>query len=660
MANEGDDWRNHPIISLGPGQGEAVVDVNADNQLVLPPGETNAQYYGQTVRDAMRAGANTGTFGMYNRAVGAGDVLLGNAPDYSTAVKAMADKEAQARERSPLAATGADVGVSLAGGAGLARAGVSSVPYLASRWGRVGTGLGNMFDTGALAGAQAAGNTYTGNPSDYIANAGEAAAWGAPFGILTPIPGAVTEGAWRGLATQRAPSGQYIPPRLAEAGRADAPGLAEIAAGTRGERAMLPDAGPALLGTGRGAVLDPVGQGQVSLINNLTARNLSSPQYVSGSTNRIFGPEPPSLLRIQRDAIQPEIDKLSPLYNAAYNQATRVDTKPLANWLDTEIINSTGEARTELKRIRADLDIEGNPGILDPNPRKLGAVRSDINALLRKDQATPGGTLQDNTRRLLNEADRQSTAELQAKVPGIRQLDSRRAELGARYDALNPDSAGSRIFHNPEGVTPTDFADRLAEASVPKGANATTQEPLYMRTAARAALARVLGTNRDDLAALERVLATPQDYNSQKLVTMFGQGPADQIAAVLRNERTARESYQQIVQGSKTATTLASQKALDAASGRLPLDASIAGLTSRGLGWAKDQIFKAQAAANRDRIAQYLAATNPRDVARNARELLAIQPSRDVSARLARTIMQGGYRGGVAGMVPKPQVEEGY
>jgi hypothetical protein len=64
-------------------------------------------------------------------------------------------------------------------------------------------------------------------------------------------------------------------------------------------------------------------------------------------------------------------------------------------------------------------------------------------------------------------------------------------------------------------------------------------------------------------------------------------------------------------------------------------------------------LFQAQANAQRDRIAGFMAANNPAEVQAAARQLLAIQPQRDTRAALVRTMMQGGGRGASSGFIPK-------
>lgn len=655
-----DEWEYNFVVRPGPGAGESVVQTSPDEQLVLPPGHTAQSEAAQTTFDALRAGANTGTFGSYDRAAGAVNALRGAAPDYETGVNEQVRLSEAARARSPWASGAADVATMGAGGLGLARAGVTAVPHIASRLGRLGASAG---EGAVLGGLESAGHTYTGRPEDYLAAGAKGAAMGSLFGLGAPAVGAAAEGAYRGLMPGRLtpPPGMpawmgTIPPRLAEAGRADAAGLTELAAGTRGPRVMLPDVGPATLGTAQGSVLNPVGPGQTALIRALEARNTEAAPYIDTSVRRIFGQS--VVPEFEQEAIRARMTALGPQYDRLLNgpNVRAVDTAPIANWLEAEAINSRGKRQAAAVSVRNMLDISGNRGTLDPHPRTLQAVRSDIKNTLRDRE----GTLTAAERSLLEEADRRMTAELHVRVPGIKRIDDAYAELGAQERALDTRSAGSRIFDTAREsvIRPEQLQRTMAEAAVPKGSAGASAEPMRLRQAARAELDRIVGTNRDDLAALERVLAQPQDYNSRKLATMFGQDRADRIAQVIRDERAARNTHTAVVGGSQTAQRQAAMASQDAQSGRLPLDLTLTGAVTRGVGWAKDQLFQAQAAAQRDNIARFLASRNPIEVQAAARQLLAAQPSRDARAMMARTLAQGGFRGTSAGFVPKEERTE--
>jgi len=143
----------------------------------------------QTVDDAVRSAANTVTFGGADRLAG---YMGGAGTDAEVA------KSAAARERSPIASTVGDV----AGSAAIPGLGAET---LAAKYG--GGALARALaygGTGAVTGAaQGAGNTYTGNPSDYLRNAGI----GGGVGLLTGAAG----GALLGQRPSLPPAAATIP-----------------------------------------------------------------------------------------------------------------------------------------------------------------------------------------------------------------------------------------------------------------------------------------------------------------------------------------------------------------------------------------------------------------------------------------------------------------
>jgi hypothetical protein len=160
----------------------------------------------ETANDFGRAVSNAATFGMANRAKAYIETLKEGGPGtYDASLEDQVKRSEQARERSPYASVAGDVYGSLAiPGFGAEAAAARLGGGLLAR----GVAYGG---TGALTGAlQGAGGTYTGNPSDYLENAGVGAAIGAPlgavggamFGARPRVSAAETPSAAR-LATER-------------------------------------------------------------------------------------------------------------------------------------------------------------------------------------------------------------------------------------------------------------------------------------------------------------------------------------------------------------------------------------------------------------------------------------------------------------------------
>jgi hypothetical protein len=191
MAKD-DDWVYDPPPQQSP------------DRIVRPPYEAGALDRFKTVDDAIRAGANAFTFGLADRGAGAGDVLIGRAPNYDAGVNAQVQLSKEARERSPYASIAGDVAgtaaiPSLGGGPAIAARLGGGVAARAAGYGLEGAGIGA---------AQGAGNTYSGDPSDYAKNAGMGAIFGGVSGAATG-----------GLLGPRAPTSTVRPPTAAQLDR---------------------------------------------------------------------------------------------------------------------------------------------------------------------------------------------------------------------------------------------------------------------------------------------------------------------------------------------------------------------------------------------------------------------------------------------------------
>jgi hypothetical protein len=129
-----------------------------------------------------------------------------------------------------------------------------------------------------------------------------------------------------------------------------------------------------------------------------------------------------------------------------------------------------------------------------------------------------------------------------------------------------------------------------------------------MREGARAEIDRLVGTNVNDLNTLERKIGTPQDWNSQKLETIFGEGPVANVAKALMDNRKFRQSYQDIVQNSQTAQRLASSAAMEGGKGgNIPHDTTLTGIGLKAVNLVAKAISGASNANTKDEIGKLLA-----------------------------------------------------
>jgi hypothetical protein len=587
----------------------------------------------QTFEDVARSASNAVTFGQMDRIRAGIDVATGDQPNYD---KALADavrksKEAETAAGPFLTSTGQAIG-GLVGGGALPAAGVTLIRQTQPLALKAMAGLAEGGFYGAV---QGAGNTYTGNLNDYASNALMGGVLGGGIGLGAPVVGRVGSAAYHKLANRGAFGG--VPKPLADAARADAQGLA-VAANTPG--AMLPDAGPSMLGVTQGAYAGATGPGKTALEASLRARDRAVPTQVRGTVNQLFGGSPiPSHVE---EGIRGRMQALGPHYDRALNAAGRVDTDPIALWIEGEIGGTKGPAQAALRQVRAMLDIPTNPGVLDPHPRALQATREAVRDMRDNPNAEPG------VQRVMGRVYDQITREMQARIPGIRQLDSAYAELGAQERAIRAQSAGGRIFKTDQGtvIRPVEMAETMLEAAQPKGVNiGPSAEPLRLRQAARDELERVVGTTGNNLQKLKSILGDIDTWNADKLGVMFGPGRAVELLRVRDRLLDEREVYQKIVHGSKTAQTTASAASLDPAKGKIPVEATLFGAGTRLTQEALDAMRAGTSAVTRDRVAQMMAATSQREKQALVQQMLEAQPSRDRRADITRWLIEHGMIG---------------
>ena len=455
---------------------------------------------------------------------------------------------------------------------------------------------------------------------------------GIGIGAAAPAAGALGEGAYRGLANRGIFGG---PSRaIAEAAQADAAGLQRVAT-TPG--AMLPDAGPSMLGVAQGAVTGTGGPGRTALVDALRARDMATGQRITGEVNRTFGPAPvPSQVNTGIEAAQAA---LSPQYTAAIARAKAVDTSALARDLETQIVDTRGPAQAALRQVRTMLDVPGNPGNLDPHPGAMLSTRHAIDGMIASNPDP-------NVVRVLTNARQRLNAQLHSSVPDIVPVDARYAELAAQSGAL---TRGGQVFDTGKtAVRPSELQAEIAGMAGPAhpAGVGPSQQPQRLREGVRAELDRIVGTSKNDLLKLENLLGQPQDWNAQKLGVVFGPQRAQRLFDVLERERGFRQTYQDVVQGSQTAQRTAAKESLEAGAGKIPVETTAFGAITR-LGQEGLSRFRQGAAeANRDRIAQWMATRDPAELRTIIDRLLVTQPDRDRRAAIVNALTRGAVTGG--------------
>jgi hypothetical protein len=227
-------------------------------------------------------------------------------------------------------------------------------------------------------------------------------------------------------------------------------------------------------------------------------------------------------------------------------------------------------------------------------------------------------------------------------VPGLKGVDAKFAELSRQSEALK---RGSQVLDGgKKAIRPEELAQELQQGALPQGEMiGPSAAPARLRQGTRAELDRLVGTNVNDLNALERKIGTPQDWNSQKLGTIFGEGPRDRVAKALMDNRQFRQSYQDIVQGSQTAQRQQSAKAMDGAQGgNVPHDTTVTGIGLKALNLVSKAISGASTGQTKNEIGNILAKQGP-EAQRMARALLESAKTTGENSRAIARVLSSPY-----------------
>jgi hypothetical protein len=244
-----------------------------------------------------------------------------------------------------------------------------------------------------------------------------------------------------------------------------------------------------------------------------------------------------------------------------------------------------------------------------------------------------------NTIRILTNARRAVDDEL-ANVPGLKGVDAQFSELSRQSEALK---RGTKVL-KPSGPEPVVLVDEMRQGALPQGEMiGPSAAPMRLKQGARADIEKRVGNNVNDLNVLERTFGTPQDWNSQKLGTIFGEGPRDRVAKALMDNRQFRQSYQDIVQGSQTAQRSASAKAMDGAQGgNVPHDTTVTGLGLKALNLVSKAISGASTGQTKNEIGNILAKQGP-EAQRMARALLESAKTTGENSRAIARVLSSPY-----------------
>lgn len=587
-----------------------------------------ARTAGRTADNIVRSAANSMTFGLADRFAGGMDALTGQAPSYSAGVKAQHAETEARRAEQPAAAVVGDVAGGLTGGVGLAKSGLTLA-------GRVGPALlprvlGYGAEGAAYGAAHGAGSTYSERIADYIENAKKGATTGALIGGALPVAGNAAGALYRTGAAFLGPrvegASRGASALLRAAAQADEAGLRGLP--QMGPDAMLVDAGPAMLGLGQGAGTG-TGPGRTALVNALRERDAGTGQRLASALDTNLGPSPiPSRVEANLNGSRALVGQE---YDQVLANARPADMRQLGQQLDAIAEVERGPAQRAARQVREML----GGALHQSEPAVLLNTRQAIDGMI-------AGEVDPNTIRVLTQARAAVDDGLAQAVPGIKAVDAQIAELSRQSTALQ---RGSQVLDSGKtAVRPVELADEITQGAVPQGEMVgPSAAPVRLRQGTRAELDRLVGTNVNDLNTLERKIGTPQDWNSQKLETIFGEGPVANVAKALMDSRRFRQSYQDIVQNSQTAQrTEAAASMRGSEGGNVPHDVTITGLGFKALNAVAKAISGASNARTKDEIGNILASQGPA-VQRVARALLESAQRTGENSRAINRVLSSPY-----------------
>ncbi|RWL45310.1 MAG: hypothetical protein EOR60_15320 [Mesorhizobium sp.] len=332
-----------------------------------------------------------------------------------------------------------------------------------------------------------------------------------------------------------------------------------------GEDAMLMDLGPNLRHTA-GAIAATPGEGKAIVRGAIGARDADANWRIRSTLDNTLG-EAPTPSHIIDRANRNQLN-LQPQYREALRDASGIDAAPIARYLDAEAQTLRGDAQRGIQRVRSMLDYVPT-GEEIARARALGqpapsGLIHDAGTLLNARQAvddlleTAQGS---NHLNALQTARQAIDDELAAKVPNIKEVDAKYAELARQKEAVQ--RGQSVLSSGREAPRPDELAQEVEQGALPQGLQVgPSAVPLRLREGARAEIERIVGTNANDRVALQRLIKGEGDWNRARLSTLFGQDKANAIIDLLDREKLFADTSNIVTRNSETAARIAAQDAI--------------------------------------------------------------------------------------------------
>lgn len=501
-----------------------------------------------------------------------------------------------------------DTGLQIAGGitgtlAAAPAAGAGAGSYLLGTGGKT---FGNNLARGITAGLAQGGAYGAGQSEDLTdlqqvaTDTGTGSLLGGAIGAAAPLLMGGAGRVMEALANRSDDALSAVPSKarqwlLQQTKRLPASQADDMAA--LGPDAMLADVDPTFRGVARAAAARP--DTKALVVDALAERDAGKQARLANVIRSEIGDAPiPSDVEA---AIDMQRKAIGPAYDAAFEGARAVDAAPILDQIDSMIPNVRGAAGEKLRTVRGYLMIPGTDQ-LDPSPQAMLQTRNAVDGMMR-------GEMDNNVLRNLEAVRDLIDGELAAKVPSIKAIDSQYADTFRQDKAFK---AGREVFDSDRGtMVPQEVERAMVDGVLPTGSMIGPSGTAFqMRQGARAEIERIVGSNANDVTALNRLLRGEGDWNRAKMASIFGKDKAERILKVLDAEVRFQQTAQRVMGGSDTGETRAFTQFLDeTASGPPQIDpsTSLFGGTLRLGQKALGSVLRANGEATADQFAADLA-----------------------------------------------------
>jgi hypothetical protein len=284
------------------------------------------------------------------------------------------------------------------------------------------------------------------------------------------------------------------------------------------------------------------GQGRTIIGQELRGREAAANTRVQAGLREALGSP------VSRQAVLAELKDraaaLSPEYEAAHAAQTRpVDTQSIADSIESDLGTRRGAVRARLQTIRKNLDIPGTDQ-LDPSTEGLHEARKAIDGMMY-DKAGKPRDMGGDEWHVLSDYRAQIDKALEAAGP-IKDVDVKRAQIGKEERAFT--TGEEALDKTRSTLSPAEFKttfDAMTPAEQAQVKNGLSRE-----------IDRLTGLAENDRVKLKGVIAGSEEgWNYQKIATIAGEENAQKLLKMLQREKTFAETYNRVIQGSKTAET---------------------------------------------------------------------------------------------------------